>query len=147
MKMFSFKIGSQFSLISKRNWYNYSCRKYISSQAKEQPIDGPWNIYSQKVTDGSLSKDSHQEMVVQRLQEVFQEVSDFQRPIIQPTMGESLFSIFRKKEPIKVIAPKGLYIYGSVGGGKTMLMDLFYETVPVSKCITVSLLFYSIYLF
>lgn len=26
--------------------------------------------------------------------------------------------------------PKGLYMYGDVGSGKTMLMDLFYETIP-----------------
>ena len=26
--------------------------------------------------------------------------------------------------------PKGLYMYGGVGSGKTMLMDLFYDTLP-----------------
>jgi len=26
--------------------------------------------------------------------------------------------------------PKGLYMFGDVGSGKTMLMDLFYETLP-----------------
>jgi cell division protein ZapE len=30
-------------------------------------------------------------------------------------------------------APKGLYIWGSVGRGKTMLMDMFYDSVPVKR--------------
>lgn len=135
MKMYSRNFLLQLQFLNKnKTRYCYHCAKFISSQAKEPPFinESPWSLYLQKVSSGVLSKDQHQELVVQHLQEIFQEVSVFRRPVKTPKIGESFFSIFRKKEPQKVIAPKGLYIYGSVGGGKTMLMDLFYETVPVS---------------
>jgi cell division protein ZapE len=44
----------------------------------------------------------------------------------RPASRGGLLSIFgRKREP----QPRGLYIHGSVGRGKTMLMDLFYGSV------------------
>ncbi|KAL9625732.1 MAG: hypothetical protein Q9160_000052 [Pyrenula sp. 1 TL-2023] len=50
---------------------------------------------------------------------------------------KSLFnSLFHRKQPrngsaqIPEYLPKGLYMYGDVGSGKTMLMDLFYDTLP-----------------
>ena len=39
------------------------------------------------------------------------------------------FGLTRRPDP----APQGLYIYGDVGRGKSMLMDLFYETAPVEN--------------
>lgn len=34
--------------------------------------------------------------------------------------------------PIPSNLPRGLYLYGDVGSGKTMLMDLFFDTLPKS---------------
>jgi cell division protein ZapE len=41
--------------------------------------------------------------------------------------GSVLSQLFRKKRE----TPKGLYIWGDVGRGKTMLMDLFFASVPI----------------
>lgn len=53
---------------------------------------------------------------------------------LQPTKSifVSLFSRKKKSSLTEIPAnlPKGLYMYGDVGSGKTMLMDLFYETLP-----------------
>lgn len=36
------------------------------------------------------------------------------------------------RKPGPSAAVKGLYVHGSVGRGKTMLMDMFYEMAPVA---------------
>ncbi|CAB3243717.1 unnamed protein product [Arctia plantaginis] len=113
----------------------YQCLKLLSTQATKQSLstEGPLSEYTQRVSSGELSEDSHQEEVIQHLQQVYHEVTSFVRPAPQSQSGRSLFSFFKKPQPQKIIAPKGLYLYGSVGGGKTMLMDLFYETVPIKE--------------
>lgn len=54
---------------------------------------------------------------------------------LKPSKG--LFSFFgggkAKKAALQDIPadlPRGLYLFGDVGSGKTMLMDLFYDTLP-----------------
>jgi cell division protein ZapE len=46
----------------------------------------------------------------------------------RPGRGGLLQRLFADKD---ATAPRGLYIYGEVGRGKTMLMDLFFNDSPV----------------
>src|SRR5580693_3147538 len=67
--------------------------------------------YQQAVTDGALKPDPAQAAAIARLSVLARELDAYKPG------GFSLFS--RKPE-----APRGLYIWGDVGRGKSMLMDL-----------------------
>jgi len=85
---------------------------------------GPVSILKQKIARGELMNDTYQTKVAQTLQQIYQEVQDYNPQ--QLNLLEKWF--YNKRRD----APKGLYIYGAVGGGKTMLMDLFYNCCQVS---------------
>ena len=71
-------------------------------------------------------------------------LTDYRAPkVVHPSIeslkprSQSFFgSLFHGKLPkrratqIPPNLPKGLYMYGDVGSGKTMLMDIFYDTLP-----------------
>jgi len=76
---------------------------------------GPGERYRLELADGTLRPDTRQAEVVKSLQRLYQEL----------TAEPEGWWIFKKAK-----AAQGLYIYGSVGRGKTHLMDLFYESLP-----------------
>lgn len=109
----------------------YKAKRHISfttCKCNSENGLGPSGVLRNKINSGELLSDEHQERVAESLQIVFNNIQDYTPPV------SNIFSkLFAKKSKKKI--PKGLYIYGSVGGGKTMLMDLFYECVEV-RCFT-----------
>ncbi|MBM1221885.1 AFG1 family ATPase [Ponticoccus sp. SC2-23] len=74
--------------------------------------------YSRRVADGRLNADPVQEAMLPDLDRVR---SELERPVKK--------GLFRKPPP----PVRGLYLWGGVGRGKSMLMDLLFETVTVPK--------------
>jgi protein AFG1 len=84
------------------------------------------------VTDRRIRNDAFQRGILQSLQSLHNDLSTYKPPEIQSSSsksGNGFFGLFGKTQP-KVCAPKGIYLYGDVGCGKTMLMDMFYKTIP-----------------
>lgn len=75
----------------------------------------PLAAYRQQLAHQALQVDEHQALAMQQLQRVYEE-------LIKPKKW-----LATKKNV------KGLYLWGDVGRGKTYLMDLFYNHLPVAK--------------
>lgn len=99
----------------------------------ERLSDGPIKCLQDKINAGELKTDEHQTKVMDALRTLYDTIQTY-----EPADVSSQSSLFKwlsiKTTKSKNNAPKGLYIYGSVGGGKTTLMDLFYDS-----CTTVRL--------
>jgi cell division protein ZapE len=73
-------------------------------------------IYEKKIKAGLINEDSQQRIALEKLQHISNDLNHNQRSWL-----------FGNKKV------KGLYFYGSVGIGKTFLMDLFFDNLLVNK--------------
>ena len=80
-------------------------------------MDFPLAAYRERVASGALSADADQERAAARLDVLARELERWS--------PEAWFN--------KGATPRGLYLWGPVGRGKSMLMDLFFEAAPVKK--------------
>ena len=118
-------------------------RNLATVQHSNPDMWGPLDEYDARVRAGKLKDDEHQRGIVQSLQDLHDMLIDYQAPkVIRPSIESLkppnqsfLGSIFHRPAPrrrtqLPANLPKGLYMYGDVGSGKTMLMDMFYDTLP-----------------
>jgi cell division protein ZapE len=81
--------------------------------------------YEALVASGAIERDPAQVDAARRLDALGAALRE--RALARKSNALGWF--FGRNKP--VLAPKGLYVWGAVGRGKSMLMDLFYETVQV----------------
>lgn len=87
----------------------------------------PIACYQAMIECGELKEDAIQAMIVDKFQFLHQALKDAEKA---PDDG-FLSKIFGKPKAVSPV--KGLYIYGDVGRGKSMLMDLFFDLAPVKE--------------
>jgi cell division protein ZapE len=81
--------------------------------------------YKDSVDRGLIEADEGQARVLRKLENLRVSLADYQ-PAQKPAGFSGLFGARRDEAP-----PPGLYVWGAVGRGKTMLMDLFFEEAPL----------------
>jgi len=89
-------------------------------------IASPIAAYRARLAQGLLKPDPAQALAAEKLESLHHALADYQPGKVEGWLAR--FGIGRPEEP-----PMGLYLFGPVGRGKSMLMDLFYAAAPAAK--------------
>jgi cell division protein ZapE len=84
--------------------------------------------YAARVASGEISLDPAQALLARRLDRLLSDVSNRRLAKKSSALGWMFARKDKSKKP-----PRGLYVHGAVGRGKTMLMDMFFELVPAKR--------------
>lgn len=96
------------------------------------PAQGPVARYRALLADGLLATDPAQAMAAERLQDLAVKLRGYD----PPPLSTGRFSRLLRRKPADWAPdarPNGLYLAGAVGRGKSMLMDIFFDTVQVRR--------------
>ncbi|MCR6650640.1 MAG: cell division protein ZapE [Cellvibrionaceae bacterium] len=89
-------------------------------------LDTPLARYERDLQKDGFLPDVAQRRAVERLQQLFDELVAYHRE--GRSFLTSVLPWRRKSEP-----PQGVYLWGGVGRGKTYLMDVFFEALPLQQ--------------
>jgi cell division protein ZapE len=93
---------------------------------KDAASEGPLALYRARRAAGLLLPDPAQQLAVEKLQSLWRALSNY-----QPNNGAHGWRARLGLAPSADPPPAGLYIYGSVGRGKTMVMDMLFEATSL----------------
>jgi cell division protein ZapE len=98
----------------------------LPNPQKDSASEGPLALYRARRAAGVLLPDPAQELAVEKLQSLWRALSSY-----TPNNGAHGWRARLGLAPAADPPPSGLYIYGSVGRGKTMVMDMFFEAASL----------------
>ncbi len=101
---------------------------HLQSTTTDKPASGPLAAYRARRRAGELKHDPAQELAAEKLESLHHALLHYEPASGRAGWKARLGLARRRQEP-----PQGLYLFGGVGRGKSMLMDLFHEHAPVAR--------------